>query len=103
MIRFGKNFKNDRKDVLATVKQDDYIYFGIARCNLKVGDKFDRELGKKIAKARAEKAIKISKLPEFETEPDGFDISAERDFYPFGRVKADQVKSLLSYFHSFGR
>lgn len=101
MIRFG-HYKNDRKDTLFTVKDGNYIWFGIARCNLKVGDKFDRDLGKTIAQGRALKAQKFFAENQVETEAEDFDIAQVASFFPMGRVKDTQIKNLLQYFHSFG-
>lgn len=100
MIRFG-NVENNRKAVLATIKQEGYIYFGISRCNLKSGDRFDRELGKKIATARAAKAINIAKEPDFKPDVVEF-LPEDFTFYPYGRVKDTEIKQLLEYFHSLG-
>ncbi len=102
MIRFG-NKKNNRKNVMATLKKDGYIYFGISRCNFKAGDKFNKQAGKNMAHGRLLTALRLVEAPDFQPEPEGFDISKEQEFYMFGRVKETEVKSLLKYFNRFGR
>lgn len=102
MIRFG-NKKNNRKNVMATLKKDGYIYFGIARCNFKAGDKFNKQAGKNMAHTRLQTALRVAQAPDFQPEPEDFNIAQQQEFYMFGRVKDTEVKNLLKYFNRFGR
>lgn len=99
MVRYGYSLGNNnspqRKDALFTFRDGDLIFFGISRCNLKVGDKFDRELGKEIAKGRARKAH------EFYVNGNNGRISPET--YQFlaldrGYCHVNKIKKLLAYF-----
>lgn len=95
-IRYSRNKqKNAINKVLFTIREGEHIFFGVARCNLSAGDNFDKKLGLKIAKARAQKA-KESPLPKaLETQK----ISESKSFFPYGRVPLLEVKDLLQYFH----
>lgn len=52
-IRYGRLTNRAPKNTLITVKVDDVVYFGIARCNVKM-DVFHKEIGKYIALQRAD-------------------------------------------------
>jgi hypothetical protein len=98
MVRYGV-LNNDRKDTLYTFRAGEHIFFGIARCNLKAGDKFDRELGKKIAMNRALKAKELVDSGQASvTEAGKLDDVTWNVSY--GCVPVGDVKSLLNYFHT---
>ena len=100
MVRFGKQ-KNNRKDTMVTFRKDDLIFFGVARCNVKVGDKFDRELGKKIALSRAEKALVMHQAGKASFTSQEVKLSQVSDFVGYGCIPVVEIKELLQYFHKF--
>jgi hypothetical protein len=55
-IRYSKT-TDGPKNTLATIQDGDYVYFGIARCNTKVGDRFNKKHGTMVSLARAEKML----------------------------------------------
>jgi len=87
------NGSSSRKDLLYTVRSNDLVFFGISRTNLQAGDKFDKELAKEIAQARAMKA---------RAEYDATKSAVFADFsvrsVNHGVVTVDRVKELLAYF-----
>ncbi len=97
MVRYGK-LNNDRKDTLFTFRSEDKIFFGIARCNVKVGDAFDKELGRKIAQNRALKAQEVFTTEKVNLE--NSDIANLKEFVSYGAIPVTEIKSLLSYFRS---
>lgn len=93
-VRYGrKENQNELNRVLYTVKEGESIYFGIARCNVTKGDKFEKARGRQIAEARALKAK--SETPE---ELKDIKISESPFFHPYGKVPVSEVKDLLQYF-----
>jgi hypothetical protein len=97
MVRYGK-LNSDRKDTLFTFRSEDKIFFGIARCNVKVGDVFDKELGRKIAQNRALKAQEVFKSGNVALESGN--IEDMKEFIPYGGIPVADIKSLLNYFRS---
>lgn len=97
MYRYG-NKGNNRKDVLYTIRDGELIFFGIACCNLRIGDKFDKTLGRKIAHDRAHKGMKLFKDGQ-ESAP-GTGIAEATDFYAYGAIHQSEIKGLLTYFHN---
>jgi hypothetical protein len=94
-IRYSRNKQNNQINrVLFTIREGEHIFFGIARCNVSAGDNFDKKLGVKIAKARAEKAKKET-ITELETKK----ISETKEFYSAGRLPLTEIKDLLVYYH----
>lgn len=85
--------EHSRKDVMFTIKEDGLIFYGIARCNLKIGDKFNKELGKTIAIGRALEAKRLFDEGTPINFDDG-DVKADR----LGVVSEDYVTALLDYF-----
>jgi len=51
-VRYGRLENRRPKNTLVTVRQDDTVYFGIARCNVNL-DTFHRKIGTYIAEQRA--------------------------------------------------
>lgn len=98
MVRYGV-LKNDRKDTLYTFRSGENIFFGIARCNLKAGDKFDRELGTKIAMNRALKAKALVDSGEASPSEAG-KLDEVTWNVAYGCIPVSDVKSLLKYFHT---
>lgn len=86
-IRYGHDQKGRRKNVLVTFRDESkgLIYFGVSRCDLSC-DKFDREEGIRLARARAEYAQKNS----------GYSYYWSGDL--FGAAKAECIKELLDWF-----
>lgn len=100
MVRYSTNVEgSDRKDTLFTFREGELVFFGIARCNLRVGDKFDRELGKKIAQGRALKAQSLVASGK-EAPTEGQNLDGVQDNVSYGCIPVSQVKSLLNYFHT---
>lgn len=94
-IRYSRDKeKNQINKILFTAKAGEEIYFGIARCNTKAGDNFDKKLGLTIAKGRMLKAKEANPLPLETTK-----ISESKKFYAFGKVPLAEIKDLLQYFH----
>jgi hypothetical protein len=96
------------KNTLVTTQDGDYVYFGIARCNMRVGDRFNKKHGTMVALSRAEKAQ--DKLA-FELDSKS---SASTNFLPFwstntywfaesnlyGVVHVTRVRELLNDFEA---
>jgi hypothetical protein len=99
MFRYGVG-ENGRKDTLFTFREGELIFFGIARCNLKVGDKFDREKGRLIAQKRALKAQELVASGEEVPTDDTNNLDSINAFVHYGCIPLGQIKSLLNYFHS---
>lgn len=92
-VRYGYD-ATSRKDVLYTVRHEGNIYFGISRCNVKIGDKFDKTLGVTIAAGRARTALAdVDSLSSLTVVNLYLDQSGTR-----GYCKIEDVKSLLNYF-----
>jgi hypothetical protein len=86
---FGKQHKVPR-EVLVTLEDDFFLYFGIAACNLKV-DQPIKKLGRELASVRAKGA-----LSEFRITPVcSFVVASNR---MSGRVIKDQDYLLFDYF-----
>ena len=68
--------KSEPKSTLITIQEGFYIYFGIARCNLRA-DRFVKKVGRELALSRSESALKsyfpnaIEKAPSFVLNSDG--------------------------------
>lgn len=92
MLRYN-NGTSSRKDLLYTFRADNLIFFGISRTNLQAGDKFNKELAKEIAQARAMKA----RAEYDETKSVVFADFTVRSIN-HGVVTVDRVKELLGYF-----
>jgi len=88
MTRYNGPTKNKRKNCLITIRRGDYIYFGIARCNLKA-DKYERDKGYNIAMDRA--------LDAMDNEPRG--VSSYVDTHGvYGKYRDKDAKNLIRYF-----
>lgn len=98
MVRYSK-LENDRKDTLFTFREGDLLFFGISRCNVKSGDKFDREKGMMIAKNRATKAFDLVKAGLEKPAEDG-NMDNVNYFAHYGCIPLKDVKSLLQYFRT---
>jgi len=92
-VRYGRLEDRKPKNTLVTVREDNTVHFGIARCNVQL-DRFHRKIGTYIAEQRAELA---------RTE-----IAAER-YKTLGRIRLhesglrgsvplSEVKTLVKYF-----
>ncbi len=92
VFRYGPT-DNSGKNTLFTTRDGNLIFYGISECNLKIGDKYNKELGKKIAIGRAIEAKRL-----FEEEvPVNFndgDAKANR----MGVIAEHNIKELLYYF-----
>jgi cysteinyl-tRNA synthetase len=88
MVRYGYNEWAQRKNVLFTFRADDLIFYGISQCKLRT-DKFDKELGRHIAKERAKKAYQdfINWKSESVTP-----------YSNYGHIEQADIKKLLNYF-----
>lgn len=95
MTRYSKTpDKLNRKNTLVTIREDDVVYFGIARCNKKAGDKFTKRQGQVIAKARAIRA----KIEKVGGAPLTGLVLHESNLR--GSVPADGIPGLLKYFNT---
>jgi len=94
-IMYGRVDGNIPKNTLATVIDDDTVYFGISRCNTKTGDCFHKTKGVKIAQNRCEVALNESggDYQPFEESNVSVHHSGLR-----GSVKIDNVSDLISVF-----
>lgn len=90
--RFGRVANRQPKNTLVTFRSEGKIYFGIARCNSEL-DTFDKNLGKRIATARAELAPADTELvPLGET-----DVLLHKSGLR-GVVSVENVVQLIEYF-----
>jgi hypothetical protein len=81
------------KNTLVTIRDGEYIYFGIARCNKNAGDIFSKAKGRMIATNRANTAQEVfSQLCEFQDTI----VLSQSGLY--GRCPLDSIKNLLGYF-----
>jgi hypothetical protein len=54
MIRYSRHEgKYNRKNTLFTVRVGEKVFFGISRCNLRAGDRFNKKQGTLVAQGRA--------------------------------------------------
>lgn len=104
-IRRTNSIKIERipKNTLSTIRDDDLIHFGIARCNIEL-DHFDKKTGKLIAKNRAELAASFTdvegipgrKLKSSEMEENLIIHQSGLR----GTVKVNNIVELLQYFET---
>lgn len=80
------------KNTLVTIKNGNLVHFGISRCNMDAGDKFNKERGKLIALNRALAAESESDVT---TEDFTVHYSGLR-----GTVNINSIKSLIQYFRT---
>jgi len=92
MFRYG-TAANSGKNTLFTIRDGNLIFYGISECNLKIGDKYDKALGKKIAIGRAIEAKRLFEDNTPVTFDDGGD-KANR----MGVISTDYIRALLDYF-----
>jgi len=103
--RFGNTgtFKNPkdgaRKNTMATVKHDDLLFFGIARCNFRTGDYFDKARGKEIATLRLNHAFfdGITEVGVNMANNEKTIVFSENGLY--GVCHISMVKELVDYFY----
>lgn len=96
MVRYSRvNGTRNPKNTLVTVRVDDLVFFGIARCNR--NDCFTKYLGKEIATSRMELAVTegptrlyVSEFGEVELHESGLR----------GLVDQDNIPALLDYFYN---
>jgi hypothetical protein len=93
-IRYGRNKKGSPKNTLVTIRDGELLYFGISRCNVKVGDTFQKDAGKHIAYERA--LLSSAECPV----SDGLCVhkSGLR-----GVVEKESVRKLIEYFENIER
>ena len=89
------NTTNSRKDCLFTIKINNLCFYGISRCNLKVGDKFEKELAKTIAVGRCIEAKRLFEEDTIITFDSG-DPKADR----MGVIATEYIPALLEWFDS---
>ena len=93
-VRYGRVEGRAPKNTLVTVREDNTIYFGIARCRTEA-DRFTKADGLKLANLRCEVA---------RSNPDGhFSVDGSFQLHSsglFGQVDVDDVTKLLSHFDS---
>lgn len=92
-VRFSKK-NNSRKNTLVTVREGDTIFFGVARCNVSHGEKFDRDEGLKKAAVRAN--VAMQNVASIDWAVDKSLVIHNSGL--FGQVGVSDVKDLLSYF-----
>jgi hypothetical protein len=92
-VRFTKDSKGHRRNTLFTVRRDGFIYWGVSRCKTPL-DKFNRELGLRIAEGRARKALEeLRDLEQSEL------VNKKYSEKPsFGKTKVEDVKALVEWF-----
>ena len=96
MVRYGRvTGTRSPKNTLVTIRQDDLVYFGIARCNR--NDCFTKYLGREIATSRMDLAVTeaptrlyVSEFGEIELHESGLR----------GLVSTDNIPALLDYFYN---
>jgi len=91
-IRYSGVKRNKRKNILVTLRLQDELFFGIARCNIKA-DKYNRKLGQTLALGRATDAASNQDIPASTLYIDKTGLS--------GKCTIDNTKFLLRYFESF--
>ncbi len=94
-VRYSRLEKRVPKNTLATIRDGDTVYFGIARCNRKM-DVFRREVGTYIALARAELAQEGPCNGLCTTDGDDLRIHTSR---MRGRTTVDNIRELIKYFN----
>jgi hypothetical protein len=92
-VRYGRLEDRSPKNTLVTIKKDNFVYFGIARCNSKL-DTFYKSIGTHIAEQRAQLAVSDIGMYSYH---DGIEIhrSGVR-----GNTEVENIKSLISYFEN---
>jgi hypothetical protein len=92
------------KNTLLTIRDNDLIHFGIARCNNKLGDRFDKNVGKLIATNRARLAASeagVGGIPGKQIKSK--DLSENLIVHKSGlrgTVKLENIVTLLRYFQN---
>lgn len=92
------------KNTLVTIRDDDRVYFGIARCHLTL-DNFKKDTGKHIALGRAELAMEEYKnsLLTSMSSNGTLELVDEKDTFVAhgflrGVISAGRIEELLKYF-----
>jgi hypothetical protein len=80
------------KNTLLSFSQDGRIFFGIARCNLDSGDRFNRKIGRSIAAKRALAALRF-----WEEGAAVSDLNISRNFL-FGSCPPEKAKKMVEHF-----
>jgi hypothetical protein len=81
------------KNTLLSFIQDGRIFFGIARCNLDAGDRFNRKVGRGIAVRRA-----LSALDKYKEAP-LHELALSMNFLS-GCCKVEAAKKMVEHFKS---
>ena len=84
------------KNTLVTVRSNDTIYFGIARCHIPL-DSMSKEKGKALAVCRLNSAIETRDL----SRPKAWVIDGSLKIHRsgmFGQIDVAEIKKLLQYF-----
>ena len=95
-VRYSRLEKRVPKNTLATIRDGDTVYFGIARCNRKM-DTFKRDVGTHIAMARAGLAQEGPCNDLHTTDGDDLEVHVSR---MRGRTTVENVKELIKYFNN---
>jgi hypothetical protein len=92
-----RHTKGRKRATLVTVREGDMLYFGIARCNTRDGDVFNKQKGRFIAEGRA-----FSELEAHKNHPDMAGLYVAGLMIHTSGLKGcchiEDVKTLLSYF-----
>jgi len=96
-VRYSRlDEKRSPKNTLYTFQDGENLYFGIARCNVKL-DTFERSIGTRIAEERARRALETN-IPNSVYYPRGALTLHHSGLR--GRVNRTEVKELIEYFRS---
>lgn len=98
-IRYGRVNDHSPKNTLVTVRDGDTVYFGISRCNMDAGDRFNKDTGKMIASRRAALAASESDRYNYLS---GTNVQVH-DSGLRGRVPRESIVDLLRTFGSIDR
>ncbi len=97
---FGKKYTEIipvPKNTLVTYRDGENIFFGIARCNDKL-DTFNKDLGKRIARNRANLTLNIDNVSTYTSVPDTSILVYQDQLR--GMVPIVKVKELLDFFNN---
>jgi len=94
-VRYGRLDNRKPKNTLVTVRDNDTVYFGIARCNVQL-DTFHKNIGTYIAEQRARLARDDTQVYRYNTL-DGTSVKLHESGLR-GSVPVSEVKEVVRYF-----
>ena len=97
-IRYSQDCMDGPKNTMVTIKDGNRIYFGIARCNAKAKDHFNRKQGRGLATTRCIQALMSDPKLKHPFEDELEALSFVDGKFLSGVVVDSGLHTLLSYF-----